>query len=171
MDGHGGKEGGREASIVTEIPRLFHIAPLPLAPGSIILPGNWGRIIRHAGHAHTLARRETELEKHRAAEWPEKPTRWEATFAFLSEAVARKFWNTRPTDLLYEVAHLTVGAPQHVGNLNAVEPIKGQGETWATAARRYWGNGLPDIPMPGLAEPPLEVVSASPLRIVAGLPR
>ena len=39
-----------------------HAAPILLASGSVIEPGNFGRIIRLQGESHTLFRREMTLQ-------------------------------------------------------------------------------------------------------------
>jgi hypothetical protein len=40
----------------------FHLSGAMVAPGSIIEPGNWGRMIRALGWQHNCAMREAALE-------------------------------------------------------------------------------------------------------------
>jgi len=71
----------------------FHLSSALLAPGSIIEPGNWGRIIRAAGWQHSLALRETALELGRLAKFPNAPSRLECAFVFLTMNEAIDFRN------------------------------------------------------------------------------
>src|SRR5690348_13381532 len=61
---------------------LFHIAPIRLERGSIIQPGNWGRIVKAHGWNHPAAFREAILENVRTSRIPEKPSRLECVFCF-----------------------------------------------------------------------------------------
>ena len=92
--------------------RYFHCLPAQLAPGSIIEPGNWGRII----HAYTLvqnnppgispvAYRELILELVRKLVAPKKPSRLNCVFACPTEEDLRVFMSARnnPFDVAYEV--------------------------------------------------------------------
>jgi len=57
----------------------YHCAPIALSAGSIIQPGNWGRIIRQYlssdGGTFAVGFRERILEDIRAMHYPEKPSR------------------------------------------------------------------------------------------------
>ncbi len=65
-------------------PSFFHLAGQPLGAGSTILPGNWGRVVRRWGWAHSFALRETVREAFRFAHHPELFSRMEAAFVFLT---------------------------------------------------------------------------------------
>jgi hypothetical protein len=60
----------------------FHFAPILLAPGSVIEPGNFGRIIRLRGAAHDLYRREMAYEAVRQQHFPSRPSRLDCLFCF-----------------------------------------------------------------------------------------
>ncbi len=84
----------------------FHFAPILLAPGSIIEPGNFGRIIRSQGESHPLYRREMEYEAMRLQMYPDRPSRFECLFCFptLEEAeICRRHINGYQNSVLYEV--------------------------------------------------------------------
>ncbi len=92
--------------------RYFHCLPAQLAPGSILEPGNWGRIIR----AYTLAQntppgispvayRELIWELVRKLVAPQKPSRLNCVFACPTEDELRVFMSERNnlTDVAYEI--------------------------------------------------------------------
>lgn len=86
--------------------RYFHFAPLLLAPGSIIEPGNFGRIIRQRGAAHPLYRREMFYENIRQNLFPTMPSRLNCLFCFptLEEAeLCRVHISGYKESILYEV--------------------------------------------------------------------
>lgn len=65
----------------------FHSAPLLLEPGSIIKPGNWGRILNCYRQGNNLANawmlaRELAFEAVRTAEFAALPSRLAAAFVF-----------------------------------------------------------------------------------------
>lgn len=57
---------------------FFHIAPMLLGAGSVILPGNWGRVLKLYTNANDVFYREHILETIRANEYPDKPSRLNA---------------------------------------------------------------------------------------------
>ena len=62
----------------------FHLSGAMLEPGSLILPGNWGRVIRSAGWRHDYSLRELALEDARVSRYPDRPSRLDAAFIFLT---------------------------------------------------------------------------------------
>jgi hypothetical protein len=66
----------------------FHFAPIMLAPGSIIEPGNFGRIIRQRGAAHNLYRREMIFEAVRQQHFSSRPSRLDCLFCFPTQEEA-----------------------------------------------------------------------------------
>jgi hypothetical protein len=87
------------------IERVFHCAGVLLAPGSIVLRGNWGRIVKLRGPVHGSFKREMELEKYRLERASSKPSRLDAIFACPTEDGAQRFLRgqpTRITDVVYE---------------------------------------------------------------------
>lgn len=148
----------------------FHCNSSLLAPGSILLPGNFGRIVRHFWNDHPAAQREALLERVRAAEFPSAPTRFECTFvsdsmievdAYLGSlgAVAAGFL------VAYEVELADPSAPRLVTDHRRVaRPPSGYDEPWA---RQYWrGDFLPPAGPARCAE----VLTLSPLMVVRQVP-
>lgn len=79
-----------------------------LAPGSIIEPGNFGRIINLAGSMHQLYRREMAYEAIRIKGFEDRPSRLTCLFCFPTPQEAdlcRKSINGYGTSILYEVAN------------------------------------------------------------------
>jgi hypothetical protein len=142
-----------------------------LGPGSIILPGNYGRIIRTVGEAHPLWTREQTLEEVRMLEFPHKPPRLDSAFAYTSLDTARFHMNLpqirgQMFPILYEVEKVDEHAPEHRADYNVVQPLPRRPETMPEIARLYWTAGL----WTRTAEAPNirseELVTLSPLRIV-----
>lgn len=142
----------------------FHFNSTLLGPGSVILPGNWGRIIRLIGSGHREWDREQVLERIRQAEFRSLPSRFESVFFFSSRAVADGYRVVAGSALLlmYEVELLDPGAPQHEADWKGTGPYDGDGE-WA---RRYWrGDVMPDRPaLPGTLS--REMLAVTPLRVL-----
>lgn len=69
----------------------FHLAGPILAVGSVIKPGNWGRIIRGYGWSHTQAIKEMALENARVLRFPHRPSRLDSAFVFLTADEGRDF--------------------------------------------------------------------------------
>lgn len=143
----------------------FHFNSTPLGLGSVILPGNWGRIIRLVGTGHKEWGREQFLERIRQEEFPSLPSRLESVFFFSSKAAADvyKLVSGGAFLLMYEVEILYPSAPQHEADWKGTGPYESDGE-WA---RRYWrGDVMPDRPaLPGaLAR---EMLAVTPLRVIS----
>lgn len=139
---------------------LYHCAVLPLGAGSIICPGNWGRIKRRFEKDGASLLRESVLEDIRKREFPSKPSRLDCAFGCQTEAHARAYRDRHaPTSLIYRVALVEPKAPTHLGDfelvirgfagLNGIEEI----------ARAYWKGGA--------SSPSVEILTSSPLRIIA----
>jgi len=158
---------------VADANRYFHCLPAQLAPGSIIEPGNWGRII----HAYTLvqnnppgispvAYRELILELVRKLVAPKKPSRLNCVFACPTEEELRVFMSERNNlaDIAYEVEAVEDSAIHIAGHdlpllrfqhnepyFSLIEPL----------AEAYWIG----------APPPkrLEVVIGGPVKVIRRL--
>lgn len=142
----------------------FHFNSTPLGPGSVILPGNWGRIIRLVGNKHREWSREQRLEQIRQTEFPFLPSRLECVFFFSSKAAADKYKALAgsPFLLMYEVELLDLDVTQHEADWKGTGPYGDDGE-WA---RRYWrGDVMPDREaLPGALS--REMLAVTPLRVV-----
>jgi hypothetical protein len=90
---------------------MYHCCITPLEVGSVILPGNWGRIIKlytsAEGNVH-IAYREKILEDHRQANFPNKPSRLDGVFGCrdLMDAIQYKLENAR-WSIIYRVETVT----------------------------------------------------------------
>lgn len=136
---------------------LFHFAGPILEPGSVITPGNWGRIIARAGWSHGAALREMALEAAREQRFPHLPSRLASAFVFLTQDEARRFQHLPPPTrsgfefhCLYRVSLKDTSAPSHIGDWRAVAPIGAIRPDWADV---YWAGaeaGRPAAPIPGI---------------------
>jgi len=146
--------------------KFYHCSSSQLAPGGVIQPGNWGRIIRSTGWAHNQAFKEAALEHLRATEFPDKPPRLMSSFFFDSEDEARFYGisDGRQTTMIpYEVELIDPLAPRHTADWRAVSPAGTVDSDWS---RTYWlGTSPPPPPQhPGIAC--REVIAVTPLKIV-----
>ena len=66
---------------------LYHYCPVPLENGSVITPGNWGRIIRQypmPDNCNAIVVKELLLENIRLRLYPSYPSRLESVFGNFS---------------------------------------------------------------------------------------
>jgi hypothetical protein len=85
----------------------YHLSGGRFGAGSIVEPGNFGRIIRLHSWSHNLAIREMALEAARVACFPNMPSRLDSCFGFVSLDEAQAFRaqiNGFQTHLLYRVS-------------------------------------------------------------------
>lgn len=126
-------------------PWLFHRANALYEPGDQIPPGNWGRLVLGIGPAHPLYFREYLWERIRRAEFPTKPSRMRACFAFEAVEAADKFVQNRdwPT-YTYAVRLTDATLPLHRGDTSWLEPSLIQEfrtfEGVEGCARHYWNS-------------------------------
>lgn len=145
----------------------FYCGSALLAAGSVIEPGNWGRILQlytpQAQPNSWLLVRELVYEDVRRIHFGGKPSRLSSTFLCLSEPDIREFRTqyNRVFDLMYEVEFVNQNAPQHSGdwtllnmaNTNTIQVFESQ-------AHLYWqGNNIVKQ----------EVVTQSPIRVLRRL--
>ena len=150
-----------------EIIDYFHVCPLPLEPGSVIKPGNWGRIIRSYVNRDTninqlwIMFREQTFELIRRTEFPGKPSRFDSTFLFdsIEKSTNFKKQNNRLFDLTYRVQLTNPGAPTHVACMDLVGIPDGVRffEALESNARKYWEGKIINSP---------ELLTRSAIRIV-----
>lgn len=137
---------------------FYHCAPLPLGPGSVICPGNWGRIKRRFESNPLAIAREAIIEDVRRREFGAKPSRLDSAFACPTLAAAEQYRAKHaPTGLIYRIELLNINAPSHVGDyelyLQGFVGIDGMEEV----ARRYWRGEDSGTP---------ELLTLSPLRVI-----
>lgn len=141
----------------------FHLSGAWLEPGSVILPGNWGRIIRAAGWAHGSAIREMALEAARLSHSTHLPSRLNSAFAFVAREEAEAFRranNAFAHHILYRVSMCDPQAATHVTDAALGVPRGDLRHDWAS---EYW-NGLQAQPNSNTSVV-REVLTLSPLRI------
>jgi hypothetical protein len=146
----------------------FYLCSYPLGVGSIIEPGNWGRILRaynlNDANNRWLPLREHAFEVVRLRQYPHRPSRLEASFVCetLADLGAFKQSVGRPVDLAYEVEFVQSNAPSHRGCLSTMDNPP-QGQVWTIPlleqrADAYWSGANVQRP---------EVATTSPLRVIA----
>ena len=152
---------------------FFHSSPILLELGSVVLPGNFGRIIRLKGAEHPLYAREMALEGIRQAHYPDKPSRLDSCFACTEEKILRFYVEamSKKTDhylwpVLFEVEKLDDSAPEHRTDFNVVEPLPNYDADMTEIAHLYWTSGLwiNVVEAPGIRCE--ELVTTSPLVII-----
>lgn len=121
----------------------FYSTSLPSEPGSIVKPGNWGRMLRlytrqTSPDSWWLAR-ELIYEQVRQDRFPDKPCRFESIFLCPSEQDIIDFKNNnRPFDLPYEVKIIDE-TPSHIGDLTlpSIQPTDNYA-VFVGRAMLYW---------------------------------
>ncbi len=148
--------------------RYFYCYSLPLEVGSVIRPGNWGRILRsYTPQAYPNAWvliRELVWEEVRLRYFPDKPSRFEGIFVCLNEEDLNEFRATanRRLDLPYEVELVDPSASSHVGDLTLANMQNMDSVTvFEQRAAQYWqGTNIVKS----------ELITVSPIRITRVLP-
>jgi hypothetical protein len=152
-----------------------HFAPQRLAPGSVIQPGNWGRVLHRYenatvtqqlfGNAWILAR-ELKFENVRLQSFAEKPSRFAAAFCCVNENDARVYQakvDFPRIQLLHRVELVEPALACHSGAIDMLDyPPPNTSFLDQTNARAiaYWS---------GSSAGAMEFVTASPLRVVANI--
>lgn len=91
----------------------FHLSAGKLAPGSVVEPGNYGRIVLLMGREHQDFYREMALENARFHRFGHLPSRLEAAFGFASLTEAADFRSRIPGffhHILYRVSLVNASA-------------------------------------------------------------
>ncbi|WP_112964736.1 DUF2441 domain-containing protein [Agrobacterium tumefaciens] len=151
---------------------FYHCAPIKLGVGSIIEPGNWGRIISLVAYRHNHYHREMVFEHVRSIVKPQAPSRMDALFAFMSLEEAREYCaleNLRAS-LIYECETIDDDAKTYLGPLNAFALKTNEFDM----AAQYW-NGCLLVSEASTASPHFmgvgkaayEVFTTSSLRIIS----
>jgi hypothetical protein len=150
--------------------QYFHSAGAFLGVGSIIQPGNWGRMIRlytipfTNNQVNVNAYREAILELSRQIHAPDKPSRLEAVFTCPGLAEARSFRDRHhPFDLIYEVEPTVESPKTHVGDYALALAPSPSSEPYfqplLDGAQKYWVS---------LPTDNIEVLFDCPMRVIAG---
>jgi len=149
----------------------FHLSGAPLRVGSIIEPGNYGRIVKRAAWNHGSAVRESALEAARLARFGDRPSRLDAVFVFPSREEAALFRSTENGfhfHHLYRVSLMDADAGTFITDWRYLVPTGMFRADWPDT---YWG-GLSvqtAIPPPFMSERPAgqcrEVLTLASLKI------
>lgn len=109
---------------------LFHLAPLRLGPGSVIEPGNWGRLTDRMnglvapGNVSYVVLREMVFENIRLAHFPTKVSRLACCYALRGAADVDAYRSTNDAvrlQVLHEVEVVDASASTHIGCLGLLE--------------------------------------------------
>src|SRR6185437_14503207 len=130
---------------------FFHVSPLILGAGSVISPGNWGRVINtyKVHHQSPLTVKELCFENVRLAHHPEKPSRFLSMFLFPSHPLAFNHLQANdPTCVVYEVELIDHEAAVFHGNIQVVNDYPDQSipaiPFFMNKATQYW-RGLTEL--------------------------
>ncbi|MGG2078217.1 DUF2441 domain-containing protein [Lelliottia nimipressuralis] len=145
----------------------YHFHAIPLEAGSIILPGNWGRMLETYTTAdinYILAREQT-YEMVRLQSFNHLPSRLNCVFLFEDINSALNSYHHFPRCLLSEIELVDPSQPIHKGDMgladspNSPTPYK---KAIEDRAQGFWsGNNITGSVM--------EVITSSPVRIVRTL--
>lgn len=123
----------------------YYCCSLPLEPGSIIKPGNWGRIIKtytpQASPNSWLLVRELIFEKVRQENFPDKPSRFDSIFLCFSENDIKEFRNSnnRFLDVIYKVELVDQNRPTHTADYTLANIQQNDNfSTFVEKAKKYW---------------------------------
>lgn len=147
---------------------LYHYTAVALRPGSVIEPGNWGRMIRRYAYNPQDANGgwrlafELLMESHRQLHTPALPGRMDSCFAFETLEVAKANENMGRWNVLYEVELVEPSAPSHRADMALISGWSVQdGANFiarvSSIATSYWA---------GVMGSNAEFLTRSPLRIV-----
>ncbi|MEQ7801309.1 hypothetical protein ABDJ41_16060 [Pedobacter sp. ASV1-7] len=122
---------------------LYHSSNNDLAPGDIIPPGNWGKMVFYSKVDHHLWKREMTIEAMRIWNFAEKPSRLKCAFACDNlDTMVCYHVKENPEGFIYQVEAVDPHAPMHKGDFNAVGIPKGYPDNMWGIASRYWGYDL-----------------------------
>jgi hypothetical protein len=102
------------------VTEFFHCAPIPLRAGSVIEPGNWGRILRSSyltgqNDGTTKIIFELAYEAMRLAVKPQAPSRLDCLFGCPTYEGAQAYKSAHgPASIIYRVSMLDDGSPTHL---------------------------------------------------------
>jgi hypothetical protein len=124
----------------------YYACSYPLGSGTVVEKGNWGRILRleriRAGDPITMQRllRETVFEKVRLQQYPNRPSRFNCSFACPTpESVNRFVSGSRSYDLLYEVEFTDSCASQFETDWTLIKTLENVTlDQVEQVAHQYW---------------------------------
>lgn len=128
---------------------FYHCAPLMLGPGSVVSPGNWGRIKRRFEVDALKLLREVVFDDIRKREFADKPSRLECAFACPSIEAAEAYRaKNAQAGIIYKVELMEPDAPFHTADYQLFEMSFLGIDGAEDLARRYWrgeDTGCPEV--------------------------
>ena len=138
---------------------FYHVAPNILGEGSVIMPGNWGRMLMMHDELNPTLFREHVFELVRLKYFPEKPSRLNCVFAVETLEEAIRYRNVHHlTGLIYEVCVDDRNVALHRGHYNfSVRPDYKFPQGIHDLANRYWSE-VPNECIEVLIQAPVRVM-------------
>lgn len=134
----------------------------------MVEPGNWGRIVRFRGTAHSATARELLFDEVRQEINPGAPSRFDCAFVCPTPEGAERFRRaikSRWSDLTYEIELERADAPFFVADISLIDQYRNAPTTeYRAHAEKYWEGT-------GSTNPSAEILTLSPLRITRCVPR
>ena len=149
---------------------VYYACSYPLASGSIVCRGNWGRILRLEAigpSTFEILLREVVFEKVRLQHYPTRPSRFDCNFVCPNRNSMEEFikatYPNRRFDLIYEVEPVDPNAPRFETDWSLVRALQNLSLDQAEdLAHQYWqGTSTKNVNPQNL-----EVLFASDIRIL-----
>ena len=122
----------------------YYCCSLPLGNGSIVQPGNWGRMLKlyrtNIDNSWILVK-ELIFEQVRRELYPTKPSRFNSIHLCKDEAQIKEFKlsTNRFCDLVYKVELIDAETPKHIGDWKLMDLQNGDNySAIETKAKLYW---------------------------------
>jgi hypothetical protein len=141
----------------------YWLCSYPLESGAVVLPGNWGRIVKNykIGNCNLVVLlNEYLFEEVRKSEFSEKPSRMESIFLCDSQSSLETFKHStgREWDLSYKVELVDLSQPVFKTNWELANTTNGDNvKSIKEKAKRYWQ---------GATGANCEILTTSPIRIL-----
>lgn len=138
---------------------FYHVSSNILGEGSIIMPGNWGRMLMWHTTLTDAQFRERIFELVRLQHFADKPSRLSCVFAVeTAEQAARYQATVQPSGLIYEVCVDDGNFAKHRGFYNfSMSPDRTPIQRFYDLAHRYWSEEPTEC---------IEVLIQAPVRIM-----
>lgn len=127
----------------------YWLASYDFEPGTIINPGNWGRILKKydftGNGSNSKISREFIFESVRLRDYSHLPSRLECIFLLDDLQKAKEFQRERVMDIIYEVSVLDETADIFEADMGLTNfPINSLSvEGWILLAESYWSGMMP----------------------------
>lgn len=138
---------------------FYHVSSNILGEGSIIMPGNWGRMLMWHATLSEVQFREHVFELVRLQHFADKPSRLSCVFAVETADEAARYQSAhQPNGLIYEVCADEGNFSKHRGHYNfSMGTERTPIQRFQELAKRYWSEEPTEC---------IEVVIPAPVRIM-----